>query len=103
VIKPNAAELAVVTGMPTASDRSGEGRDAGALPVRSARDTGHPGPQGCLSGAREAPVRHFQGSPRKCSTFPAPAIRPRAVGLALARALPWRRPWSFAMLASGVV
>ncbi len=67
LIKPNAAELAYATDMPTETDARGRG---GARPrpgaLRGQGRPGHPGrPRACRWRVRGQPVRHFPAVPRE--------------------------------------
>lgn len=104
IIKPNAAELAYATGMPTGTDAEisealGQALtlcDARAILVTRAA-------KGISLAVRGEPVRHFPGTPREVfDASGAGDTTLAALGLALAARSPMDDAVAFAMLASGV-
>jgi len=105
VLKPNAAELASATGLPTRTDREVEQALARALAVSEAAAVlvTRAG-QGMSLARRGEPVRHFRARPREVfDVSGAGDTSLAALGLALAAGAPLDQAVELAVLASGVV
>jgi D-beta-D-heptose 7-phosphate kinase/D-beta-D-heptose 1-phosphate adenosyltransferase len=104
LIKPNAAELAFATGLPTATDDEVEAALTEALPLCQAKAIlVTRGPKGMSLGVRGEPVRHFAGDPREVfDVSGAGDTTLAALGLALAAQAPIDDAIAFALLAAGV-
>jgi D-beta-D-heptose 7-phosphate kinase/D-beta-D-heptose 1-phosphate adenosyltransferase len=104
LIKPNAAELAFATGLPTATDEEVERALDEALPMcQAAAILVTRGPKGMSLGVRGQPVRHFAGTAREVfDVSGAGDTTLAALGLALAAKAPIEDAIAFALLAAGV-
>ena len=104
LIKPNAAELAFATGLPTATDEEVERALTEALPMcQAAAILVTRGPKGMSLGVRGQPVRHFAGTAREVfDVSGAGDTTLAALGLALAAKAPIEDAIAFALLAAGV-
>jgi D-beta-D-heptose 7-phosphate kinase/D-beta-D-heptose 1-phosphate adenosyltransferase len=104
LIKPNAAELAFATGLPTATDEEVERALNEALPMcQAAAILVTRGPKGMSLGVRGQPVRHFAGTAREVfDVSGAGDTTLAALGLALAAKAPIEDAIAFALLAAGV-
>jgi D-beta-D-heptose 7-phosphate kinase/D-beta-D-heptose 1-phosphate adenosyltransferase len=104
LIKPNAAELAFATGLPTTTDEEVEAALAAALPLcEAAAILVTRGPKGMSLGVRGQAVRHFAGAPREVfDVSGAGDTTLAALGLALAAGAPIEDAIAFALLAAGV-
>jgi len=104
LIKPNAAELALLTDLPTETDEQIEAALAAALDACRAKallvTRGH---KGMSYGERGGTVRHFAGAPRRVfDVSGAGDTGLAALGLALAAGGDIAKAIEFAVLASGV-
>lgn len=104
MIKPNAAELAYATGLPTATNAEIEAALEHALSLCEAKAIlVTRAAKGISLGLRGQPVRHFPGVPREVfDASGAGDTTIAALGLALASGAPVEDAIAFAMLASGV-
>lgn len=104
MIKPNAAELAYATGLPTATNTEIEAALEHALSLCEAKAIlVTRAAKGISLGLRGQPVRHFPGVPREVfDASGAGDTTIAALGLALASGAPVEDAIAFAMLASGV-
>ena len=104
MIKPNAAELAYATGLPTQTNAEIEFALQHALSLCEAKAIlVTRAAKGISLGVRGEPVRHFPGVPREVfDASGAGDTTIAALGLALASGAPVEEAISFAMLASGV-
>jgi D-beta-D-heptose 7-phosphate kinase/D-beta-D-heptose 1-phosphate adenosyltransferase len=104
LIKPNAAELAFATGLPTSTDAEVADAIGQALPLCEARAIlVTRGARGMSLGERGQAVRHFHGTPREVfDVSGAGDTAIAALGLALAAGGPIARAIEFSMLASGI-
>jgi D-beta-D-heptose 7-phosphate kinase/D-beta-D-heptose 1-phosphate adenosyltransferase len=104
LVKPNAAELAYATGLPTHSDPEIERAIDRALELWEARAVlVTRGPKGVSLGSREGPVRHFPTVAREVfDASGAGDTALAALGLALAADAPMAEAIGLAQLASGV-
>jgi len=105
VIKPNAAELARATDLPTDTDEDVEAALAKALELSAARAVlVTRSAKGMSLAVRGEPVCHFTGRAREVfDVSGAGDTALAALGLALAAGAPWQDAIEFALLASGVV
>lgn len=104
LIKPNAAELAFATGLPTGTDAEVEAALTEALPLCHAKAIlVTRGAKGMSLGVRGEPVRHFPGVPREVfDVSGAGDTTLAALGLALAAQARVEDAIAFALLAAGV-
>lgn len=104
LIKPNAAELAFATGLPTTTDTEVEAALGQALSLSQTKAIlVTRGAKGMSLGVRGEAVRHFPGTPREVfDASGAGDTTIAALGLALAAQTPIDEAIAFAMLASGV-
>lgn len=104
MIKPNAAELAYATGLPTGTNTEIEAALEHALSLCEAKAIlVTRAAKGISLGVRGEPVRHFPGVPREVfDASGAGDTTIAALGLALASGAPVEEAIAFAMLASGV-
>ena len=104
LVKPNAAELAHATGLPTETDGEIEAALASALSHSSCRAIlVTRAAKGMSLGVRGQVVRHFPGVPRKVfDVSGAGDTALAALGIALGAKVPMEQAVEFALLASGV-
>jgi D-beta-D-heptose 7-phosphate kinase/D-beta-D-heptose 1-phosphate adenosyltransferase len=104
IIKPNAAELAFATGLPTSTDAEIDAALGQALPLCEAKAIlVTRGARGMSLGERGRAVRHFPGAPREVfDVSGAGDTALAALGLALAAGADMDRAIGFSMLAAGV-
>jgi len=104
LVKPNAAELAHATGLPTETDAEIETAIAEALEHCACRAVlVTRAAKGMSLGVRGKPVRHFAGVPRQVfDVSGAGDTALAALGIALAAKAPIEQAVEFALLASGV-
>jgi D-beta-D-heptose 7-phosphate kinase/D-beta-D-heptose 1-phosphate adenosyltransferase len=104
LVKPNAAELARATDMPTDTDAEIEAALEAALRLSDcAAILATRSAKGMSLAVRGEPVRHFRRTPREVfDTSGAGDTALAAVGLALASGAPWDQAAEFALLASSV-
>ncbi|OXE36281.1 MAG: D-glycero-beta-D-manno-heptose 1-phosphate adenylyltransferase [Phenylobacterium zucineum] len=104
IIKPNAAELAYATGMPTGTHEEVQAALEHALTLCEAKAIlVTRAAKGISLGVRGQPVRHFPGVPREVfDASGAGDTTIAALGLALAAQATMEEAISFAMLASGI-
>ena len=105
LVKPNAAELAHATGLPTGDDAEVEAALAAALDACACRAIlVTRSAQGMSLAVRGEPVRHFRGQPRQVfDVSGAGDTALAALGLALAAGASLAAATELALLASGVV